>query len=70
MSYEICPECKNRIFHSGGHNKYCSIRRREEAWENRYAPPDVFDADEFEEFYITGGLTESEFFGGDVGDKG
>lgn len=70
-----CPECKNRIFHSGGHNIHCAIRRTNQAWANRYAAGDHIttgsqDFDGFYEFRITGGLTESEFFGGDVGDKG
>ena len=74
--FTVCPECKNRIFHSGGHNTHCPIRRQQEAFTERYKnggiktdPFSSLDADGFEDYQITGGLTESEFFGGDIGDK-
>jgi hypothetical protein len=69
-NYTICSNCHRKIFFSGGHYKHCPIGIRERAAaEKIHEPTACIDDEGFDEYQFTGGLTESEFFGGDIGDK-
>lgn len=71
---KVCQSCGNRVYFSGGHHYSCPVRRSEEAYRRKYFNEDPYGLspsyDDLDEDLIMSGLTESEFFGGDVGDKG
>jgi hypothetical protein len=75
-THTICAHCGNRVFRSGGHNINCPVQVQADALKRQHVhgyastPSAIVYEDAFGHWMASGGMTESEFFGGDLGDKG